>query len=152
MSQFDHYKAKKPEDFLRLVSVSYGTFTLILVKLQEQYRRYLLEKPRRNQGRKCQLSLADQLLLCLLYLRTYHTFFQLGMQFGISESYAQKRYSLTKKQLLGALELPDEEALQQAIAGDCAAIDVTEQPIERPKDDQNAYYSGKKRLIPSRYY
>lgn len=66
------------------------------------------------------------------------------MQFGISESYAQKRFQFTKNQLLLCLDLPHEEALKEALAGDCMAIDVTEQPIERPLHEQQRYYSEKK--------
>jgi hypothetical protein len=152
MSQFDRYKTKRPEDFTRLVGVSYGTFQVLLTKLRNQYQFYLAQKPLRQRGRKCSLSLEDQLLLCLLYLRAYDTLLALGMQFGISESYAQKRYQFTKGQLLSCLDLPDEEALKTAIAGDCVAIDVTEQPIERPQSGQQDYYSGKKNVIQSKYY
>lgn len=147
MSQFDKYKVKKPEEFQRLVGVSYGTFTIILTKLTAELSRYRTEKLTRQRGRKCSLSMEDQLLLCLLYLRNYDTLLNLGFQFGISESYAQKRYTFVKMLLLRSLELPDEEALKDAIAGDAVAIDVTEQAIERPLTEQEEYYSGKKNPI-----
>lgn len=63
------------------------------------------------------MCLADQLLLTLLYLRTYDTLLHIGFQFGVSESYAQKRYTFTKMLLLRCLDSPDEQALKEAILG-----------------------------------
>jgi Helix-turn-helix of DDE superfamily endonuclease len=57
------------------------------------------------------LTIADQLLLTLLYLRQYDTFLELGDKFSISESYAQKRYTFISKQLMKALDLPNEKDL-----------------------------------------
>ena len=80
----------------------------------------------------------------MLYLRNYDTLLNIGFQFGISESYAQKRYTFTKMLLLRCLNLPDEEFLKDAIQGHKVAIDVTQQAIERPLQNQEDYYSGKK--------
>jgi hypothetical protein len=144
MSQYDKYKQKPPAVFTRMVGVNYGTFTIILEKLQVVYHKYQSEKPKRRSGKSCSLSLADQLLLALLYLRTYDTLLNIGFQFGISESYTQKRYTFIKMLLLRCLDLPDEQALKEAISGDKIAVDVTEQAIERPLKNQQDYYSGKK--------
>lgn len=144
MSQFDKYKQKPPAVFTRMVGVSYGTFSIILEKLQVCFLEYQNEQLTRKRGKKCSLILADQLLLTMLYLRNYDTLLNIGFQFGISESYAQKRYTFTKKLLLRCLNLPDEESLKDAIQGNKVAIDVTEQAIERPLQNQEDYYSGKK--------
>ena len=53
--------------------------------------------------------------------------------------------------LLRCLDLPDEQALKDAIAGNQVAIDVTEQAIERPLENQGEYYSGKKNYILSKF-
>ncbi len=82
--------------------------------------------------------------MCILYLRDYATFIKLGLQFGISESYAQKRYEFSKMILLRCLDFPDETSLKEAIETNLIAIDVTEQAIERPVENQEEYYSGKK--------
>jgi len=132
--------------FSRMVGVSYGTFMLLLAKLEAAFNDYQSEQLTRKRGKKSSMPLADQLLLCLLYLRTYDTFLNLSFQFGISESYAQKRYTFVKKLLLQALDLPDEESLRDAINGEHVAVDVTEQAIERPIENQEQYYSGKKKL------
>jgi Helix-turn-helix of DDE superfamily endonuclease len=148
MSQFDKYKQKPPAVFTRMVGVNYGTFSILLEKLQKAFISYQNEQKTRKRGKRCSLSLHDQLLLTLLYLRNYDTLLNIGFQFGISESYAQKRYTFTKNLLLRCLDLPDEQALKDAISGDKVAVDVTEQAIERPVENQQDYYSGKKNIIP----
>ena len=142
MSLYEKYQRKKPTEFTRLVGVNYGTFQIILQKLEQQIQQYKQQKPMRQRGRKSGLSVADQLLLTLLYLRQYHTFLQLGELFAISESYAQKRYTFIVKRLLLALDLPDEKALTGKNL--TLLMDVTEQEIERPVKKQRSFYSGKK--------
>ena len=142
MSLYEKYQRKKPTEFTRLVGVNYGTFQIILQKLEQQIQHYKQQKPMRQRGRKSGLSVADQLLLTLLYLRQYHTFLQLGELFAISESYAQKRYTFIVKRLLLALDLPDEKALTGKNL--TLLMDVTEQEIERPVKKQRSLYSGKK--------
>ena len=84
----------------------------------------------------------------MLYLRNYDTLLNIGFQFGIIESYVQKRYTFTKMLLLRCLNLPDEEPLKDAIQGHKVAIDVTQQASERPLQNQADYYSGKKSYTP----
>jgi len=142
MNLFEKYKMKKPPEFTRLVGVNYGTFQIILEKLESEIIRYKQAKPARQRGLKSSLPIADQLLLTLIYLRQYHTFLQLGEMFSISESYAHKRYTFISKRLLKALDLPNDKALTTEKIKIVA--DVTEQEIERPVRKQKSYYSGKK--------
>ncbi len=142
MSVFEKYKSKRPAEFTRLVGVNYGTFQIILTKLEREITRYKQQKPMRQRGLKSSLTIADQLLLTLLYLRQYHSFLQLSEMFSISESYAQKRYTFISKRLMKALDLPNDKDLT---AENLKLIaDVTEQEIERPRTEQKSYYSGKK--------
>jgi hypothetical protein len=82
-----------------------------------------------------------------MYLRQYACFINLGLQFGISESYCQKRYVYIRKILVKVLDLADNELLTTDKFTKLVAIDVTEQAIERPLDKQETYYSGKKNAI-----
>ena len=150
MSLFEKYKQKRPAEFTRLVGVNYGTFQVILAKLEAEIARYKQQKPMRQRGLKSSLTIADQLLLTLIYLRQYHTFLQLGEMFSISESYAQKRYSFISKCLMKTLDLPNDKDLTAENLKLMA--DVTEQEIERPRVEQKSYYSGKKSDIPSKLY
>lgn len=146
MSVYKRYKMKKPAQFTRLVGVNYGTFQIILEKLKAEIISYKQAKPMRQRGLTSSLSIEDQLLLTLIYLRQYHTFLQLGEMFSISESYAYKRYSFISKRLMKALDLPDDKALTSSNLK--LVVDVTEQAIERPLKNQKSYYSGKKNDIP----
>jgi hypothetical protein len=147
MDVFSTYKSHNPAVFLRLTGMSPGTFQIILEKFKREIEIYVSEHWARNKGRKCSLSPENQLLLCILYLRDYTTFIKLGLQFGISESYAQKRYTFSKQMLLRCLELPDEQSLKKSLETNLIAVDVTEQAIERPVKNQQDYYSGKKNII-----
>jgi hypothetical protein len=142
MSVFEKYKLKRPAEFARLVGVNFGTFQIILKKLENEITRYKQLKPMRTRGLKSSLIIADQLLLTLIYLRQYHTFLQLGEMFSISESYAQKRYTFISKRLMKALDLPNDKDLTAENLK--LVADVTEQEIERPQKEQKSYYSGKK--------
>ena len=143
MSVYENYKIKKSAEFTRLVGVNYGTFQIILQKLEVEIERYKNAKPMRKRGIKTSsVSLADQLVLTFLYLRQYHTFLQLGDMFGISESYANKRYHFINKRLMKALDIPNDHGL--TLKNLNLVADVTEQEIERPLSEQKSYYSGKK--------
>lgn len=142
MSLFEKYKQKRPAEFTRLVGVNYATFQIILERLEAEIIRYKQQKPMRQRGLKSSLTIADQLLLTMLYLRQYHTFLQLGEMFSISESYAQKRYSFISRRLMQALDLPNDKALTAENLK--LVADVAEQEIERPVKEQKSYYSGKK--------
>ena len=144
MSVFQHYTTKKTAEFTRLVGVNYAAFNIILQKLETEITRYKDAKPARKRGLKTSsLTLADQLLLTLLYLRNYHTFLQLGDMFGISEGYACKRYAFITQRLTRALALPNDKEL--TLDKLTLVADVTEQEIERPRTKQKSYYSGKKK-------
>lgn len=148
MSVFEKYKIKRPAEFTRLVGVSLGAFEIILKKLENEITRYKSQKPMRTRGLKSSLSIEDQLLLTLTYLRQHQTFLQLGEMFSISESYAHKRYTFITRRLLEAMAIPNDKALT---ADNLKVIaDVTEQEIERPLKEQKSYYSGKKRDTPSK--
>ncbi len=148
MSLFEKYKLKRPAEFTRLVGVNYAAFNIILAKLKNEIVRYRNSKLVRNRGLPSSLSIEDQLLLTLTYLRQHHTFLELGEMFSISESYAHKRYTFITRRLIKALDIPNDKALT---ADNLKIIaDVTEQEIERPLKEQQSYYSGKKSIIPSK--
>jgi hypothetical protein len=87
--------------------------------------------------------LEDRLLLTLYYLRHYPTLINLAAIFGISESYCHKVYARTARLLAKVEKLPNRKVLLEDPTA-TVAIDVSEQPIERPVKNQKAYYSGKK--------
>lgn len=143
--------AARPQTFLRLYGISYGLFETLLGKVASCIDSHKQAHPLSKRGRKSGICLADQLLLTLVYLRQYSTFLSVGHQFGISESYAQKRFVALRNILMKVLDLPDVKALTFDTLTTKIGIDVSEQPLERPLHNQKQYYSGKKKDIPSKH-
>jgi hypothetical protein len=120
-------KEEKPEDFKRLTGVRPDTFAAMLEWLQSNTRVF---------GRPSKLSLADQLLMTLLYLREYRTFFHLGRDFGVSESTACRITQKIESRLLASeqFQLPGKKALIESdLVFEVVLVDATECPVERPK-------------------
>ncbi len=127
--------------------ISLNTFLMISEKVVAYIVAEQEISPMKKRGRKLGLPLADRLLLTFRYLRHYPTFARLGKEFGISESYANKIYHRILDILLKVLDKKSRTDLMNSDL-EMVLIDVTEQPIERPKHGQKAYYSGGKKAIP----
>lgn len=98
-----------------------------------------------NRGKKpVSISVENMILLTVLYLRDYDTFFNLGFSFGICESYSHKIYHKISSLMLKFLHVGGSRKLAVEDLG-ALVIDVSEQPIERPKKNQKEYFSGKKK-------
>lgn len=145
MSIFDNVKNQDIEKFVRDVGISQETFIYLLEKVSEYIQEDHKVYPRKTRGQKPSICLEDKLLLTLYYLRDYPTFMNLGKTFGISESYANKIYHSISNILMKLLELDNRKELLNKM--ETILIDVSEQPIERPKKNQKLYYSGKKNAI-----
>jgi hypothetical protein len=87
-------------------------------------------------GRPPKLSRADQLLMTLMYWREYRTQFHIAQAYGVSESAVCRTIQKIEDALLnsGQFRLPGKKALQPSdTVIEIVVVDVTEQPIERPK-------------------
>jgi hypothetical protein len=145
MIRFDTVKTKSPEEFLRDVGLQLNKFLDVLNNVIVCIEKEKQDDSLKRRGiRSDYLTIADKLLLTFYYLRHYPTFAKLGQMFGISESYANKIYHKFLDILTKVLKMPNPRALLEPKA-EPIGIDVTEQPIERPKKGQKAYYSGKKK-------
>ncbi|NJO18112.1 MAG: transposase family protein, partial [Thioploca sp.] len=111
MNPFEKYKTQSADNFVRTVGISLDKFQalveLIRTTLQVQQEHNRLKK----RGLKSRLSLENQMLLTLLYLRDYPTFIKLGLQFGISESYASKIYHKISTLLVKILHVKNRQVL-----------------------------------------
>jgi len=145
MSVFEQYK-QNPKDFTRLVGLDLKTFETVEKKLSAHIAQYLDDHRISKRGRKSTIPLSDQLLLTLLYVRNYQTYLHLSKTYHITESYGRKIAVKISGHLLDLYALPSKEPLKTHLYK-TVLIDVTEQPIERPKRQQKAYYSGKKNAI-----
>ena len=144
MKPYAQLPTDNPEEYKRLVGLSKEDFQHLNGKLRTYLDEQKALSPLTRRGRKgSKLATEDRLLPALYYLRHYPTLINLGAVFGISESYCHKVYSRTARQLAKIEKLPNRKALLEGPAA-TLAIDVSEQPIERPVKGQKAFYSGKK--------
>jgi len=139
-------KVQKLSDtnFKRLVGVKKDTFVHMVEVVTAAYK----EKHRKG-GRKSGMSIEDMILLMMSYLRSYATFMEIGFNFNVSESTAQRVTVWVEDVLIssGKFSLPSKKVLVTEVTSasiEVVLIDVTEQEIERPKKGQKSYYSGKK--------
>jgi len=158
-----HYIQKYPQRTQRILGINYPQFEQLLehaqVKHEERQAEIEAQKIRVNAkggGRKPLLSVAEEVCLCLYYLRHYPTFEVLGLQFGVSKSQANAtvHYWLTiLRDLLPAsvLEQVDPDSSDYALVQEWLTqfqliVDSLEQARERPgdNDEQRSYFSGKK--------
>jgi hypothetical protein len=76
--------------FKRLTGVKRETFQLMLSVLKQS------EQDKKRAGRPSKLSLADQLLLTLMYWREYRTQFHIAKSYGIHEANANRIIAKSK--------------------------------------------------------
>lgn len=137
--KYDRVKNLAQEKFRRLTGVKPRTFNKMIEALKETKQK---ASPR---GRKHTLSIENQLLLALEYLREYRTYFHMGESYGISESAAYKTVKWIENVLIKhkAFALPGRKELLKYKEDEIVLFDVTETPIQRPK-------KSKKNFIPAR--
>jgi hypothetical protein len=134
---------KSPIIFNRLFGVSVSQFDEILLKIEPQWQKQVINRYKRP-GRDYKLELGDMLLLLLLYYRSYITQMFVGFLFGIDDSRVCRIIQKLEPILAGELALTKIKHLSQEEV-ETLIIDATEQPIERPSKNQKRYYSGKKK-------
>jgi len=98
----------------------------------------VVETGLRDFGRPPKLSRADQLLMTLMYWREYRTEFHIGLTYGVSESTVCRTIKKVEEVLIQSQQfhLPGKKVLQASdTVIEVVLLDVTEQPVERPKKD-----------------
>jgi len=132
--RYEQIKEFKDSQFKRLTGVKRETFTHMVEVVRVAYK-----LKHQNRGRASSLSIEDMILLMLSYLRSYATYFETGVTFGVSESSAQ-RISVWVEDVLissGLFSLPGKKVLTEEDSGiEIVLVDVTEQEIERPKKNK----------------
>jgi len=115
--------------FRRSTGVKRITFNKMLEILEFAY-----QEKKSSGGRPSKLEVIEMLLMTLEYLREYRTYFQIGVNYGVSESSAYKHIIWVEDILIKSKEfsLPGKKALYGSDI-EITLIDVTESPIQRPK-------------------
>ena len=96
-------------------------------------------------GRKSALPIADQLLMLLVYYRTYVPHAFLGFFFGIDDSNVSRGIRRLKPLLAGIFRIPERKPDLTPEDVRELFFDGTERPTARPVRGQRAFDSGKKR-------
>ncbi len=142
--RYETIKQLKEADFKRLTGVQRATFETLLA---------VVEKGLRDFGRPTKLSRADQLLMTLMYWREYRTEFHIAQSYGISEATVCRTIRKVENALVrsGKFRLPGKKALQSSdTVFEVVLVDVSEQPIERPKKVKNDITAAKRSVIPKK--
>jgi hypothetical protein len=101
-------------------------------------------------GRENKLSLDNMLLMSLEYLREYRTYFHIGQNYGVSESYAYKIIRWVEDTLIksGIFNLPGRKALLKSdVKYKVVLVDASETPIQRPKKNSVTSTPARRRDI-----
>jgi hypothetical protein len=153
-----------PQETQRLVGLKYEQLQQLIAKAEalhnQKKAKIKSEKIRiigRGGGRKPKLTVTDQIILNLVYLRQMTIFQLLGIQFGVSESTANDTFNYwfpLFREFLPASILEqvkknssDIEVVLELLTEFELIVDSSEQPRERPGDyeEQKKFFSGKKK-------
>jgi hypothetical protein len=142
--RYEEIKNRSDKDFKRLTGVEHQTFKHMVAVLEN-------EMP--NFGRPPKLERADQLLMTLMYWREYRTQFHIAQAYGVSESAVCRTIQKVEDALMnsGQFRLPGKKALQPSdTVIEIILVDVTEQPIERPKKNNIGTTVARRNATPKR--
>ena len=156
-----HIEENKKET-KRLIGLEYEQLQQLIQNAERLYqeKQELLESKKvriiaSGGGRKPKLSIQEEIILTLVYLRHLTTFQLLGIQFGVSESTANDTFNswlpilreLLPSSLIEQVKKneSDYEILKEVLTDYELIIDSYEQVRERPGDnkEQEKYFSGK---------
>lgn len=141
---YERVKHLNPVEFKRLSGVQSETFKQMVGVLRTA-------KQQLQPGRPSKLSLEDQVLMTLEYLREYRTYFHIAQTWGVYESTAYRIIRTVEDTLIRSrkFSLPGKKKLLESDhAIEVVVVDVTESPIERPKKNKNASIVARKKDTP----
>ena len=100
MSSILSYIEENPQETLRLIGLDYQQLQKLIHNAEQlHYEKQTLKESKKIRiiasggGRKPKLTLKEQIILTLVYLRHLTTFQLLGIQFGVSESTANDTFN-----------------------------------------------------------
>ncbi len=147
----------RPALFFRLSGIRLSDFdplvaTLHPIWLKREHRR-LSRKGRKRAiggGMSYRLKFAEQLLLCLIYYRTYTSHVFMGLLFDVSSPTVCRRIRAMTQLMSGHFRMPERKVNLTRTQKDellYLMIDGTERPVQRPQKPsaRKSKYSGKKK-------
>lgn len=143
--RYETIQKLKGTDFKRLTGVQRETFEEMLK---------VVEKGLSSFGRPPKLSRADQLLMTLMYWREYRTEFHIAQSYGVSEATVCRTIRKVEDALVRSKQfrLPGKKVLQPSdTLFEVILVDVSEQPVERPKKARKSTTAAKNSDIPKKH-
>jgi hypothetical protein len=138
----------KATHFQRLAGVKRSVFdqmVSVVAEYKEQHRKH------KTRGRPPKLSIADQVLVMLMYYREYRTFFHVGSSYGLSEGQSYRVVTKIEAILIASklFHIPGKKKLTSGggVAFEVVIVDVTESPVERPKKNSGGIIPVRKKDI-----
>ncbi|MDR0966933.1 MAG: transposase family protein [Myxococcales bacterium] len=130
MNHYEKTERLKDADFKQLIGVKRKTFAEMVKVLNAEY----LKKHEKG-GRKPKLTIEEQLLMTLKYLRQYVTQKELAYAFEVGEATTHDTIVWVENTLVRSekFKLPGKKELLENESIEIILVDVTECPIERPK-------------------
>jgi|SRR5689334_12063813 len=143
--RYETIEQLKDAEFKRLTGVQREIFAEMLK---------VVEKGLPDFGRPPKLSRADQLLMTLMYWREYRTEFHIAQSYGVSEATVCRTIRKVEDVLVRSkkFRLPGKKALQPSdTVFEVILLDVSEQPVERPKKARKGTIAAKRSDIPKKH-
>ena len=143
--KYEVIKGYKADRFRQVTGVLPETFAAMarVLRMTDDVRQ-------KRGGRKRKLSIEETLLATLEYYKEYRSFECIAASYGVSKQSIHKMVKWVEDTLVksGLFSLPSKKALKGGgYAIEVIVVDTTETPIQRPKNGQKQYYSGKKNDI-----
>ena len=132
----------KAHIFKRVYGVKPATFNKMLLILQKEF-----NTMHKSGGKPPKLTPEDKLYVTLKYLRDYRTMDSIAAEYKVCKGTICLSIQWVEDTLVkdGTFALPGKRILKKkSNAIEYIVVDVTESPINRPKNNQKEYYSGKK--------
>lgn len=142
MNRYDKAQKLSDVDFKQIIGVRRETFGEMVKVLSAEYQR----KHERG-GRPSKLTLEEQLLMTLKYLRQYVTQKELAYEFEVGEATIHDTIVWVEDTLVKdeKFKLPGKKALLEDDSIEVILVDVTECPIERPKKNSTGGTQGRRK-------
>lgn len=147
MNYYEKTKRLKDKDFKQITGVKRETFSVMTEILRKAY-----EKKHEKGGRKPKLTIEEQLLMTLKYLRQYVTQKELAFEFEVGEATVCDTIRWVEDTLIkdGTFSLPGKKVLLEDESIEVVLIDVTECPVERPQKNRENGIPEKRKDIQSK--
>jgi hypothetical protein len=136
--RYETVKLLRDDEFRRCTGVTRDTFDKMLRIITRDLREF---------GRPPKLNRADQLLMTLMYWREYRTEFHIGLTYGVSEATVCRTIKKIEDVLVksGEFRLPGKKVLKESeTVIEVVLVDVSEQPIERPKKSNDGITAARR--------